>query len=137
MTARTQFRAWSVSLLALAAASAGMAALATGTTVTSAGRMSFAAAVLSSYCSFAGLLVTRRDDRTRRRCLIWGGLVPFLVGLGTAAYVIGPAGPGAAVLAGLPWLAGPVLCVTLGPAVPELRRPRWLRRNDLPARDAS
>jgi hypothetical protein len=120
----TTLRAWGLSVLALLAASAGMSVLTASSSSTSPVRMDIAAAVLSIYAAAIGLLLTERVERTRLRCLLWGGTVPVLVGVGTAALVVATAGAGAGLLALLPWLAGALAAWGLGLYLPELRLPR-------------
>jgi len=110
--------------LSLVAAGAGMSALTASSSTTSLVRMDVAAAVLSTYAAVIGLLLTKRAERTRMRCLLWGGTVPVLVGVGTAVLVVAIAGAGAGVLALLPWLTGALAAWGLGPYVPDLRLPR-------------
>jgi hypothetical protein len=117
-------RAWGLAVLSLVAAGAGMSVLTASSSTTSPVRMDIAAAVLSAYTAAIGLLLTERAERTRLRCLLWGGTVPVLVGVGTAALVVAIAGPGAGMLALLPWLTGALAAWGLGPYVPELRLPR-------------
>jgi hypothetical protein len=124
----TTLRAWGLSVLALLAASAGMSVLTASSSSTSLVRMDIAAAVLSIYAAAIGLLLTERAERSRLRCLLWGGTVPVLVGVGTAALVVATAGVGAGLLALLPWLTGALAAWGLGPYLPELRLPR-LRRS--------
>jgi len=123
---RALLKVWGVSLVALVAATTGMSALSAGSAVTSTPRMAFAAGVLSTYASFAALVFTDRAERTRARCLLWGA-IPLLVGFGNALLVGGAAGPAAGLVSALPWLAGPALVLAVGPALPQVRRPRWLR----------
>jgi hypothetical protein len=127
-------RAWVVSAIALAAAAAGLAALSAGSPVTSLARMALAAGVLAAYAAVVGIVVTRRSSRSRRRCLIWGSTVPTAVGLINGALVTAAAGIELGLLSALPWLAGAVLVSALGPLLPELRLPAWMRRRRLPAR---
>lgn len=119
---RTTVRAWVVSLLALVVAGAGLFALASSSTTTSLLRMGVAAAVLGVFVSVAGVLVTPTEARTWLRCLVWGAL-PLVVGAGTALLVADQAGASAALVALLPWLAGPVVGTFLGPRLPALRLP--------------
>jgi hypothetical protein len=120
---RTAVRTWFLSLVALVAAGAGMAVLTTNGPTTSLTRMGFAAAVLSIYAAAIGLLTTRRSERTRLRCLVWGGGVPTLVGVGTGILVATVAGLTAGLLAALPWLVGTVFAWAAGPYLPGLRLP--------------
>jgi hypothetical protein len=119
---------WAVAVMALIAAGAGVSSLAGGMSDTSIGRMALAAGVLSAYTAAAGLVVTRRTERTRLRCLLWGGTVPILVGLLNAALVTPRAGLLAGLVSALPWLAGALLMVALGPFLPAIRLPSWARR---------
>jgi hypothetical protein len=125
----TTVRAWGLAVLALLAASAGMSVLTASSSSTSLVRMDIAAAVLSIYAAAIGLLLTERAERTRLRCLLWGGTVPVLVGLGTAALVVATAGAVAGLLALLPWLTGALAAWGLGPYLPELRLPRFRSTN--------
>jgi hypothetical protein len=125
----TTVRAWGLAVLALLAASAGMSVLTASSSSTSLVRMDIAAAVLSIYAAAIGLLLTERAERTRLRCLLWGGTVPVLVGLGTAALVVATAGAVAGLLAFLPWLTGALAAWGLGPYLPELRLPRFRSTN--------
>jgi hypothetical protein len=125
----TTLRAWGLAVLALLAASAGMSVLTASSSSTSLVRMDIAAAVLSIYAAAIGLLLTERAARTRLRCLLWGGTVPVLVGLGTAALVAATAGAVAGLLALLPWLTGALAAWGLGPYLPELRLPRLRSTN--------
>jgi hypothetical protein len=125
----TTVRAWGLAALALLAASAGMSVLTTSSSSTSVVRMDVAAAVLSIYAAAIGLLLTDRAARTRLRCLLWGGTVPVLVGVGTAALVAATAGAMAGLLAMLPWLTGALAAWGLGPYLPELRLPRFRSTN--------
>ena len=114
---------WGLSLITLVAAAGGLSALTAGSTSTSLPRMAGAAAVLSLVSGFSGLLLAPRAQRSRGRCLLWGGAVSVLVGLGTALLVAGAAGPLAALWAALPWLAGPLLVWSAGPWLPAMRLP--------------
>jgi hypothetical protein len=125
----TTVRAWGLAALALLAASAGMSVLTASSSSTSVVRMDIAAAVLSIYAAAIGLLLTERAARTRLRCLLWGGTVPVLVGVGTAALVAATAGAMAGLLAMLPWLTGALAAWGLGPYLPELRLPRFRSTN--------
>ena len=122
-------RAWGFSLVALLAACAGLAAVSASATSTSTVRLSIAAAVLSVFAALVALLITPREERTRLRSLLWGGLVPLVVGVGTGL-LAGSAGgfvPGLKAL--LPWLAGVLAAGVLGPLLPAVRLP-LLRRRD-------
>lgn len=125
----TALRAWSVGLIALGLAGAGVTSLAAGSAVTSLTRMSVAAGVLGAYTAVVALLVTPRDERTWARCLWWGGLVPVVIAVVTVVLVWGRGGPATAVLASLPWLLGAVPVCLLGPWLPGLPTLR-LRRRD-------
>jgi hypothetical protein len=125
---RLTVRAWVVSAVALAAAGAGVAAIAAGSPVRSLARMALAAAVLAAYTAAVGIVVTRRSSRSRRRCLIWGAAIPTGVGLINAAQVTALAGIGTGMLSALPWLGGALLVSAFGPLLPELRLPVRLRR---------
>jgi hypothetical protein len=125
----TTLRAWGLAVLALLAASAGMSVLTASSSSTSVVRMDIAAAVLSIYAAAIGLVLTERAARTRLRCLLWGGTVPALVGLGTAALVAATAGAVAGLMALLPWLTGALAAWGLGPYLPELRLPRLRSTN--------
>ena len=131
----TTLKAWGLAVLALLAASAGMSVLTASSSSTSLVRMDIAAAVLSTFAAAIGLLLTERAERTRLRCLLWGGTVPVLVGVGTAALVVATAGVGAGLLALLPWLTGALAAWGLGPYLPELRLPRLLRHRSAADRD--
>jgi hypothetical protein len=131
----TTLKAWGLAVLALLAASAGMSALTASSSSTSLVRMDIAAAVLSTYAAAIGLLLTERAERTRLRCLLWGGTVPVMVGVSTAALVVATAGVGAGLLALLPWLTGALAAWGLGPYLPELRLPRLLRHRSAADRD--
>jgi hypothetical protein len=113
-------RAWVVSALALAAAGAGLAALAAGSPVTSLGRMAVAAGVLAAYTATVGIVVTNRAARSRRRCLLWGAAVPTAVGMVNAIWVTMAAGISQGLLSSLPWLGGALLVSMFGPLLPEL-----------------
>ena len=127
---RLTLLAWLVSGSALALACVGVATVTAGSPVTSLARMALAAAVLAAYTAAVGILVTRRNSRTRRRCLMWGAAVPAAVGLITAAAVTTAAGIGPGLLSALPWLGGALLVAALGPRLPELRLPAWARRTN-------
>jgi hypothetical protein len=120
----TAVRAWSVALLAVGLAGAGVTSLAAGSAVTSLPRMSVAAGALAAYTAVVALLVTPRQERTWRRCLWWGGLVPVVIAIVTVVLVAGRVGVAPAVLAGLPWLIGALPVCLVGrwlPALPPLR----------------
>ena len=124
----TALRAWGFSLLALLVACAGLATLTASSSSTSLVRLAVAASVLSVYAATAALLMTKRSDRTRFRCLVWGGAVPLAVGIATALLAGSAGGFGSGLLALLPWLAGVLAAVLLGPWLPTLRLPRLRRR---------
>lgn len=116
----TAVRAWLVALVAVSLAGAGVTSLAAGSAVTSLTRMAVAAGALGAYTAVAALLVTPRLERTWRRCLWWGGLVPLVIAVVTGVLVAGRVGPAAAVLAGLPWLVGALPVCLAGPWLPAL-----------------
>ena len=116
----TAVRAWLVALVAVSLAGAGVTSLAAGSAVTSLTRMAVAAGALGAYTAVAALLVTPRRERTWRRCLWWGGLVPLVIAVVTGVLVAGRVGPAAAVLAGLPWLVGALPGCLAGPWLPAL-----------------
>lgn len=124
---RTTLRVWSLSSLALIAASAGMSAVTASSSTISLVRMAIAAAVLSIYTAFIALLLTDPTQRSRLRCLIWGGAVPVAVGIGTAALAGSSSDLIGGLIALLPWLSGALAAWGLGPYLPVLRLPR-LRR---------
>ena len=111
----TAVRAWLVALVAVSLAGAGVTSLAAGSAVTSLTRMAVAAGARGAYTAVAALLVTPRRERTWRRCLWWGGLVPLVIAVVTGVLVAGRVGPAAAVLAGLPWLVGALPVCLAGP----------------------
>jgi hypothetical protein len=123
----TALRAWGFAVVALLVACAGLASLTASSTSTSLLRLGIAAAVLSVFAATVALLMTRRSERTRLRCLVWGGAVPLAVGIASAALAGSAGGFGYGVLALLPWLAGVVAAVLLGRWLPALRLPT-LRR---------
>ena len=126
---RIALRAWGFSLVALLAACAGLASVSSGAAGTSTVRLSVAAAVLSIFAALVALLITPREERTRLRSLLWGGLLPIVVGIvtGLLAGASGGAVPG--LLALVPWLAGVLVAGLLGPMLPSVRL-RLLRRRD-------
>jgi hypothetical protein len=126
---RTALRAWGFSLVALLVACAGLASFTASSSSTSLGRLAVAAAALSVFTAAVALIMTRQSERTRLRCLIWGGTVPLAVGIATALLAGSAGGLVAGLLALLPWLAGVVAAVVLGPWFPTLRLPA-LRRRD-------
>jgi hypothetical protein len=125
---RTALRAWGFSILALVVACAGLATLTASSSSTSLVRLGVAASVLSVYAATMALLMTKRAERTRFRCLIWGGTVPLAVGVATALLAGTAGGPGSGMLALLPWLSGVLAAVLLGPWLPTLRLPTLRRR---------
>ena len=124
----TALRAWGFSLLALLVACAGLAALTASSSSTSLVRLAVAASVLSVYAATAALLMTNQSERTRLRCLIWGGAVPLAVGIVTALLAGSAGGFGSGLFALLPWMAGMLAAVLLGPWLPTLHLPRLRRR---------
>jgi hypothetical protein len=124
----TALRAWGFSAVALLVACAGLSTLTASSSSTSLVRMGVAASVLSIYSATVALLMTRRSERTRLRCLVWGGAVPFAVGIATGLLAGSAAGLGSGLLALLPWLAGVLAAVLLGPWLPSLRLPKLRRR---------
>ena len=124
-------RAWLTAIVALGLAGAGVTSLAAGSAVTSLTRMAVAAGVLAAYTAAVGLLVTPRAERTWRRCLWWGGLVPSVVAMLTAALVAVESGAGQGLLLALPWLLGALPVCLAGRWLPALPRlPRLRRRTD-------
>jgi hypothetical protein len=124
----TALRAWGFSVVALLAACSGLATLTSSSSSTSLVRLAVAASVLSVYAATAALLMTKRSERTRLRCLVWGGAVPLAVGIATALLAGSAGGFGSGLLAVLPWLAGVLAAVLLGPWLPTLRLPTLRRR---------
>ena len=124
----TALRAWGFSVVALLVACAGLATLTSSSASTSLVRLAVAASVLSVYAAMAALLMTKRSERTRLRCLVWGGTVPLAVGIATALLAGSAGGFGSGLLAVLPWLAGVLAAVLLGPWLPTLRLPALRRR---------
>lgn len=118
---------WAAALVSLIIAGAGMSATLSGSATTEPVRLSFAAALLGCYAALVGVVVTERADRTRLRCVLWGGGIPILVGWLTAVVVAADAGPAAGLLAGAPWLAGPLLVALIGRRLPAFHPYRWLR----------
>ena len=106
--------------LALVLALVGLIRLSAGSTVVSLPRMALAAGVLSAYTAALAIVVTDRGLRTVRRCLVWGGGVPALVGVTNGALVTAAAGPGPGALSVAPWLVGAAVSL-LGPRLPDLR----------------
>jgi hypothetical protein len=90
--------------------------------------MSVAAGALAAYTAAAALLVTPKRERTWRRCLWWGGLVPVVIAIVTTVLVASRVGLPAAVLAGLPWLIGALPVCLAGPWLPALPPLRFRRR---------
>jgi MFS family permease len=127
---RIALRAWGFSLAALLAACAGLASVSSSAASTSMTRLSVAAAVLSVFAAVTALLVTPREERTRLLSLLWGGLVPLLVGIGTALLAGSTGGLVPGLLALLPWLAGVLVAGLAGPALPSFRLPRLRRRSE-------
>ena len=125
----TALRAWGFSVVALLVACAGLATLTSSSSSTSLVRLAVAASVLSVYAATAALLMTKRSERTRLRCLVWGGTVPLAVGIATALLAGSAGGFGSGLLAVLPWLAGVLAAVLLGPWLPTLRLPALRRRH--------
>ena len=125
---RIGLRAWGFSLVALLAACAGLAAVSASASSTSTVRLSIAAAVLSVFAALVALLITPRDERTRLRSLVWGGLVPLVVGIGTGLLAGSAGGIVTGLLALLPWLAGVLVAGLLGPLLPSVRLPLLQRR---------
>ncbi|HEV2930111.1 MAG TPA: hypothetical protein VGW74_15565 [Propionibacteriaceae bacterium] len=126
----TALRAWGFSVVALLVACAGLATLTSSSSSTSLVRLAVAASVLSVYAATAALLMTKRSERTRLRCLVWGGTVPLAVGSATSLLAGSAGGFGSGLLAVLPWLAGVLAAVLLGPWVPTLRLPTLRRRHE-------
>ena len=62
--------------------------------------------MLSVFAALVALLITPREERTRLRSLLWGGLVPLVVGIGTGLLAGSAGGFVPGLLALLPWLAG-------------------------------
>lgn len=118
---------WAAALLALIIAGAGMSATLSGSATTDPIRLSFAAIVLSCYAALVGVVVTERADRTRLRCLIWGGGIPILVAWLTTIVVMIDAGPATGIIAGAPWLVGPLLVALIGRRLPGFHPYRWVR----------
>jgi hypothetical protein len=112
----------------LVIATAGMSSIASGASPTSPLRISVAAGILSVYASLVAIMVTDRGLRTRPSCLLWGGLVPLLVGVANVVLVALSSGLVTGLISGVPWLAGPLLVTAVGPRLPAVRRPAWLRR---------
>lgn len=125
----TALRAWGFSVVALLVACAGLATLTSSSSSTSLVRLAVAASVLSVYAATAALLMTKRSERTRLRCLVWGGTVPLAVGSATSLLAGSAGGFGSGLLAVLPWLAGVLAAVLLGPWLPTLRLPALGRRH--------
>lgn len=128
---RIALRAWGFSLVVLLAACAGLASVSSSAASTSMTRLSVAATVLSVLAAIAALLVTPRDERTRLLSLLWGGLVPLVIGIGTALLVASSGGLLRGLLALLPWLAGVLVAGLAGPVLPSFRLPRLRRRNEV------
>ena len=127
----TALRAWGFSLVALLVACAGLATLTASSSSTSLVRLAVAASVLSVFAATVALLMTQRSERTRFRCLVCGGAVPIAVGIATALLAGSAGGFGSGLFALLPWLAGALVAVLLGPWLPTLRLPTlWRRRTE-------
>jgi hypothetical protein len=126
---RTALRAWGFSAAALFVACAGLATLTASSSSTSLVRLSFAASVLSIFAATVALLMTHRSERTRLRCLIWGGSVPVGIGIATGLLAGSAGGFASGLLALLPWLAGVPAAVLLGPWLPSLQLPALRRRH--------
>ena len=122
-------RAWGFSLVALLAACAGLAAVSASASSTSTVRLSIAAAVLSVFAALVALLITPREERTRLRSLLWGGLLPLVVGIVTGLLAGSSGGAVSGLLALLPWLAGVLVAGLVGPMLPSVRLP-LLRQRD-------
>ena len=125
---RTALRAWGFSIVALVVACAGLATLTASSSSTSLLRLGIAAAVLSIFAAMVALLMTKRSERTRFRCLVWGGTVPVAIGIATGMLAGSAGGFASGLLALLPWLAGVAAAVLLGPWLPSLRLPTLRRR---------
>ncbi|GAB3761736.1 hypothetical protein GCM10028864_51770 [Microlunatus parietis] len=108
-------------------AGAGMSATLSGSATTDPVRLSFAAVLLGCYAALVGVVFTERTARTRLRCLLWGGGIPIMVGWLTAVVVAVDAGVPAGLLAGAPWLVGPVLVALTGRRLPAFQPYRWIR----------
>jgi uncharacterized membrane protein YfcA len=126
---RTALRAWAFSIAALLVACAGLATLTASSSSTSLVRLAVAASVLSVFAATVALLMTKRSERTRLRCLVWGGAVPLAVGCGTAVLAGSAGGFGYGIVALLPWLVGLPAAVLLGRWLPALRLPSLRSRN--------
>lgn len=120
-------RAWAVAAVGLLVATAGMTSLAISGSVTSATRMAVAAGILSGYTAVVGIVTTRRPNRTRLWCLLFGGVVPLVVGLVNLVLVSRTVGTAAGAFSALPWLVGPLLAYAVGPLLPALRFPAFRR----------
>lgn len=118
---------WAASLIALIIAGAGMSATLSGSATTDSVRLSFAAMVLGCYAAVVGVIATERADRTRLGCLLWGGGIPILVGWLTTIVVTLDGGVAAGLLAGSPWLVGPLLVILIGRRLPGFHPYRWIR----------
>lgn len=126
-------RAWLLATAGLLAAALGLSSLIAGNSVISVTRMTIAAAVLAAYAAALGIVTIDRSERTRTRCLVWGATVPVVVAVVNALLVLPAAGAGQAAVSALPWLLGGLLVSAVGPSLPGLRWPRWLRRRRDPA----
>ena len=122
-------RAWVVAALGLLVAAAGLRSLLVAGSVSSLTRSGIAAAVLSAYVAVLGIITTRRSDRTRLTCLLYGGVVPGVLAGATLAVVWSRAGVVPGTVAAVPWLTGPLLVWAVGRRLPALRWPRWRRRD--------
>lgn len=118
---------WAGGLGSLIIAGAGMSATLSGSATTDPVRLSFAAMVLGCYAALVGVIVTERADRTRLRCVLWGGGVPIMVGWLTTIVVTVDAGVSSGLLAGSPWLVGPLLVILIGRRLPGFHPYRWIR----------
>jgi hypothetical protein len=126
---RTAWRAWGFSAIALLVACAGLAALTASSSSTSLVRLGVAACVLSVFAAAVALIMTRRSERTRFRCLVWGGAIPLAVGIATAVLAGSAGGFGYGLFALLPWLVGVLASVPLGRWLPALWLPTLRRRH--------
>ena len=119
----TVLLAWLGGFVALAAAAAGLFAIASGITTYSVPRMAVVAAVLSAYTAVVSVVLTPREDRTPLGCLLCGAPVPVLIGLATGALAYTESGdPAVAFWAFLPWCSAIWAAVLLGPLLPGIAR---------------